>query len=401
MQPSPAASSSTRGSSSATKNHPPGSRTEVEEMGSLDTPMHGSGLPLDGYTAAYLYHHHPPQYPNVNGTLGVTPAVPFGNPTFPVSGWHGDSSLPPTPNLIPQGYAQEMDNLGRYLDQQRHAMEYHDMQSHAKSSTASWSLSDRAGQFTDSSTAPDRITPSDSVSACENEISVGPMSTQASLSKHGSRMSSRSPGHVDGYSSATDIEVERCQSSRVTSTKNSPKPTATTTTTTSTSVRRQRNSTATTNITQSEVSTADPSGTVGARIASAMKSIRAHGFSGIEELTAQFYTADLQDQPGLADAQRISRRRGLTRILAKLRENAKEDWSDWEAQGYREEIVRAAEDILGEECRRYVEVDEDNNSKANDRNLSEMKREFQDEVSTCFLKIRFIIPNMLTYIKAT
>jgi hypothetical protein len=123
-----------------------------------------------------------------------------------------------------------------------------------------------------------------------------------------------------------------------------------------------------------------------------MKAIRALGFSGIEELTAQFYTADLQDRPALADAQRISRRRGLTRILANLREDAQDNWTEWEAQGYREEILRAAEDILGDECRRFSE-EEDARGRSSKRgrnnNITDLKQDFQDEVSACFYLFLF------------
>ena len=130
---------------------------------------------------------------------------------------------------------------------------------------------------------------------------------------------------------------------------------------------------------------AEASGTLSSRIESSINAIRGFGFSSIEDLAGQFYTADLGDRPALAAAQRISRRRGLTRILAKVREHAKDDWTDWEAQGYREETIRAAEDILGDECRRFSEKEGTRGSSSNrrGRNSVDLKRRFQDEVSAC------------------
>lgn len=357
----------------------------MSELASMDVPMPGGGFPLDGSSnATYIYNHHPPSsYPAVSGSGNLNIPVPFAN-TFPVPEWAGNGRLSPTTNLLPQGYEDEMDSLGRYLEQHRHTIEGHDLHSHAKSSTttSSWVSSHRPAQSTDSSSIPDRIImPSDSVSARENnEISAGALPTRTSLSKNGSRMSSGSPRLHDVYS---DLEPnQKNNSSRLASTK------------TSITGRRHCNNPSTTptmeglSITKDEASAA-----LSSRITTAIKAIRALGFSGIEDLTAQFYTANLQDRPALADAQRISRRRGLTRILAKLREHVQDNWSEWEAQGYREEIVRAAEDILGDECRRFSEEEQEdsrgNNSRG--RNITELKQHFQDEVSACY----FAPTNML------
>jgi hypothetical protein len=358
----------------------------MPDLSSLDVPMPGGGFPLHGSSAAtYIYNHPPSSYPAMSGggSLSIPPTVPvpFAN-TFPVPEWAGDGRLSPTNNLLPQGYEDEMDSLGRYLEQHRHTIESRDLHSHTRSSTtsSSWVSSHRPGQSADSSSIPDRIImPSDSVSARENEISAGALSTRTSLSKHGSRMSSGSPRLLDVYS---DLELNQ---------NNNPSQLATAKA--SIPGRRHHDTSSTTpaidglNITRDEVPTK-----LSSRIASAMKAIRALGFSGIEELTAQFYTADLQDRPALADAQRISRRRGLTRILANLREDAQDNWTEWEAQGYREEILRAAEDILGDECRRFSE-EEDARGKSSKRgrnnNITDLKQDFQDEVSACFYLFLF------------
>ncbi|CRG87738.1 hypothetical protein PISL3812_04758 [Talaromyces islandicus] len=355
------------------KDHPPGLRPEIPGLTSLDVSMPGDGFPLDGSSATtYIYNHHPPSsYPATvsgSGSLTIPPTlpVPFAN-NFPVSEWAGDGGLSPTNNLLPQGYADDMNSLGRYLEQQRHTLEGHDLQSRAKSSTtsSSWASSHRPGQSTDTSAIPDRIImPSDSVSARENEISSGALSTtRTPLSKHGSRMSSGSPHLLDVY---PDLELnQNNNSSRITSAK-------------------AGTSSATPGIEGLSINRDELPTTLSSRVATAIKAIRALGFSSLEELTAQFYTADLQDRPALADAQRISRRRGLTRILAKIREHAQDDWTEWEAQGYREEILRAAEDILGDECRRFSEEDARGSNRKTGRNITELKQHFQDELPNLY-----------------
>jgi hypothetical protein len=183
-------------------------------------------------------------------------------------------------------------------------------------------------------------------------------------------MSSRSPHVLDVY---PDLELNQNNKYSLTASAKA-----------STSGRRNCNtSSATRSIEGLSINRDEVPTTLSARVATAIKAIRALGFSGLEELTAQFYTADLQDRPALADAQRISRRRGLTRILAKIREHAQDDWTEWEAQGYREEILRAAEDILSDECRRFSE--EEDACGSSRRNITAEKQHFQDEVRTFFL----------------
>ena len=322
----------------------------MSDLVSPDVPISRNGFPLDGSAATYIYHNPPLNYSAVSGSLSLDPAlpvlhdVPFVNP-FPIPEWVGDGRLLPTTNLLAQqgnahsqstagefhptsyqGLAGEIDSLGRPLEQHRHAIEGHDMQSYAKSSTPSGVSSDQSCQSSDSSTVPDQIMSGSSTSAHENETTVTTLSTRTSLSQHGSGASYESTDR--------DRPVEG-------------------------------------------------SAKLSSRIASAMIVICDLGFSGIEDLTAQFYTADLHDRPALADAQRVSRRRGLTGILTKLREHAKDDWTDWEAQGYREEIIRAAEDILSDEYHRFSEEDDARGSREG-RNIVEQKRQFQEEVSAYF-----------------
>lgn len=129
-----------------------------------------------------------------------------------------------------------------------------------------------------------------------------------------------------------------------------------------------------------------------ARLASAQASLKPQGFTSIEDLVTQYWTADLTDRPALADAQRLSRRRELPRVLSTLRERASE-WDDWESQGWRDEATRSAETVLVEECRRflarkgeigapypYTDMGQQHQSIPPDETLR-LKRIFQEEVS--------------------
>lgn len=122
----------------------------------------------------------------------------------------------------------------------------------------------------------------------------------------------------------------------------------------------------------------DASATLSSRIESAMEAIRALGFDSIDELAVQYYTADLQDRPVLAHIQRLSRRRGLTRVLASVREQVRDGWTDWEAQGYQEEIVRTAEEVLNDEFSEFSKVYA--SSSRPERTTAELTLLFQDEV---------------------
>lgn len=194
------------------KDHvPPGLRPDISDLASMDVqniPIPGGCFPLDASAnATYMYNHHPrSSYPAVSGSgslnIPQNLPVPFTN-TLPVPEWTGDGRASPITNLLPQGYEDEIDSLGRYLEQHRRTIEGHDLHSHEKSSTtsSSWASSHRPAQSTDSSSIPDRIIiPSDSVSARENQISAGVLPTHTSLSKNGSRMSSGSPRLHDIYS---------------------------------------------------------------------------------------------------------------------------------------------------------------------------------------------------------
>ncbi|KAI0472516.1 hypothetical protein F4859DRAFT_522417 [Xylaria cf. heliscus] len=93
--------------------------------------------------------------------------------------------------------------------------------------------------------------------------------------------------------------------------------------------------------------------TLDERLEYVMDSVERAGFENLDMLLSRYYTAELRNSPAVANARRLSRKRHLPRILADLRESAA-NWTDWEAQGYRDEILRSAECILLEESNKYM-----------------------------------------------
>lgn len=69
------------------------------------------------------------------------------------------------------------------------------------------------------------------------------------------------------------------------------------------------------------------------------------GFGSVDNLLETWYTGDFDDASPLRQEQRLSRHRGLTALLARLRD-ATDGWSKWERWGYREETLLGAESIL-------------------------------------------------------
>lgn len=76
------------------------------------------------------------------------------------------------------------------------------------------------------------------------------------------------------------------------------------------------------------------------------------GFDGFDSLVAHYYTADFSDCSILSNEQRLSRNRRLPGILAELREKSA-GWTQWERQGYQDEILKSAETIFVTECKSF------------------------------------------------
>ncbi|KAL9624638.1 MAG: hypothetical protein Q9160_001303 [Pyrenula sp. 1 TL-2023] len=96
-----------------------------------------------------------------------------------------------------------------------------------------------------------------------------------------------------------------------------------------------------------------PNATLNERLEYVLDSVQKAGFEHLDVVVSKYYTAELTDSTAMASAQRLSRNRHLPRILAALREHSN-TWTDWEAQGYRDEILRSAESILLKEYDKYT-----------------------------------------------
>lgn len=292
---------------------------------------------------------------NSGPVLPVLRDVPFGT-NFSVPDHGDDGGLSP---IFLEGYAHGADGIAQYLDQRRDAPEFH--------------------QHLQSFGGVDHNVQADCVAASGNQLNLDSL-TAHSLCSHGSSKCSRNPSLMGTASNSSTTSPSSRPSTNSTDLHSQSSSTR------RTAKAQRHNSNASTARTMDTLSMDDDgspeaSAALSTRIAAAIKSIRLLGFSGIEELTAQFYTADLHDLPALADAQRTARRRELARMLSQIREHASDGWSDWEAHGYREEIVHAAEEILSDECRRFLEEHENATSGKGGKSRQQLKRQFQDEVS--------------------
>lgn len=295
---------------------------------------------------------------NSGPVLPVLRDVPFGT-NFSVPDHGDDGGLSP---IFLEGYAHGADGIAQYLEQRRDAPDFHQ---HLQSFGG----------------GVDHNVHADCVAASGNQLNLDSL-TAHSLCSHGSSKCSRNPSLMGTASNSSTTSP----SSRPSTNSTDFHPSQNSSTRRGTTKNQRHNSNASTARTVDSLSIDDDgspetSAALSTRIAAAIKSIRLLGFSGIEELTAQFYTADLNDLPALADAQRASRRRELARMLSQIRENANDGWSDWETHGYREEIVHAAEEILSDECRRFLEEHENATGGKGAKSRQQLKRQFQDEVS--------------------
>lgn len=78
----------------------------------------------------------------------------------------------------------------------------------------------------------------------------------------------------------------------------------------------------------------------------------AAGFDSFDSAVVKYYTGSFDIGSELANAQRRSRKRNLRSFIGQLYESS-QDWSEWEAQGYREEILLSAESILRKEFEEF------------------------------------------------
>ncbi|KAB5570726.1 hypothetical protein GE09DRAFT_718389 [Coniochaeta sp. 2T2.1] len=69
------------------------------------------------------------------------------------------------------------------------------------------------------------------------------------------------------------------------------------------------------------------------------------GFSSIDDMFGQYYTADFSHESHISSRQRSSRHSELPLLLSRLRDDI-EGWTQWEAHGYESEIIKSAASII-------------------------------------------------------
>jgi hypothetical protein len=89
------------------------------------------------------------------------------------------------------------------------------------------------------------------------------------------------------------------------------------------------------------------------RLENVLEFINRSGFDSLESVMSEYYTSDFRPFPRLAGSQHLSRNRKLPALLSDLRLNAA-SWTEWEAQGYKSEIVWSAESILATERKKLA-----------------------------------------------
>lgn len=85
-----------------------------------------------------------------------------------------------------------------------------------------------------------------------------------------------------------------------------------------------------------------------------LECVRIVGFSSFDSMVSAYYTVEFSDTSIVSNIQKVSRNRRLPGILAELREKTK-TWTPWEAQGYRDEILKSAEDMFVSECYKFAD----------------------------------------------
>ncbi|KAL7910462.1 hypothetical protein GGI35DRAFT_448894 [Trichoderma velutinum] len=76
-----------------------------------------------------------------------------------------------------------------------------------------------------------------------------------------------------------------------------------------------------------------------------LEAINSLAFDGLESVMTKYYTSDFRSSPRLASLQSLSRNQKLPVVLSELTASAT-SWSEWEAKGYKSEIIRSAASIF-------------------------------------------------------
>ena len=123
-----------------------------------------------------------------------------------------------------------------------------------------------------------------------------------------------------------------------------------------------------------------------------LECVQAVGSDSFDSLVITYYTEKFGASTPLANEQRLSRNRGLPKLISEVYQ-ATNDWSDWERRGFHEEILKTTESILMSEAGRARQAFKTGLSPllagqdwpegaAESPSMVMMKRMIEDEVST-------------------
>jgi hypothetical protein len=112
---------------------------------------------------------------------------------------------------------------------------------------------------------------------------------------------------------------------------------------------------------------------------------KASGFESFDQLVTAYYKDEFSDGSPLSIEQRLSRNRGLPKVVGDVF-NAAHNWSDWERRGFHDELLRTTETILTTEGERARPVLDSFNPLLSTQNctastLATMKKVVSNEVS--------------------
>jgi hypothetical protein len=121
------------------------------------------------------------------------------------------------------------------------------------------------------------------------------------------------------------------------------------------------------------------------RIEYVMSCAKNVGFDSLDALIIAYYAQDFSQESAVSDEQRMSRHRGLPQVLAELRQTSA-NWTQWERNGYEDEILRAAEGICAVECSRFIQTDSQVNESIHGAYPCLTQRTFQAHVRYPFFR---------------
>lgn len=135
---------------------------------------------------------------------------------------------------------------------------------------------------------------------------------------------------------------------------------------------------------------ADKNAPLEERFACIMGQVEAAGFESFDAMASAYYTQTFAQSSSLAHEQRLSRKRGLPQVLSDVH-TATGQWSDWERNGFQEEILKTAETMLtseGGNARQQLankvdallEAQNAGNAAASAEAVLSMKRTIQEQV---------------------